>query len=149
MKKRGMLQQQVFYYILGAVMISLILFFGYQQIVKLTGFNEQANFVKFKTDFQDALNDIYYKNPGSTAIYSLTSTNKPLLLPRDVKEVCFEKENNNIRVKADSEYFTSFIVENLITKDIQAKYCIKTVNSRLSFTLENKIVNGKTIIEIR
>ncbi len=149
MKKRGMLQQQVFYYILGAVMISLIFFFGYQQIVKLTGLNEQANFIRFKTDFQDAVSDIYYKNPGSTAIYSLTSTNKPLLLSRDVKEVCFEKENNQFRVKADSEYFTSFIVENLVPRDNQDGYCIKTANSRLSFTLENKVVNGKIFVEIR
>ena len=147
MKKRGELQQQVFYYILVAVLIALILFFGYQQITRLTNLNEQAKFVTFKNDFQNAVNNLYYKNPGSVITYSLTSQNKPLILPRGVKEVCFKKLNNEVKVKSDSEYFIEFNVENLIPKE--DNYCIKAINSQLSFTLENKLVDGKTVIEIR
>ena len=117
MKKRGMLQQQVFYYILAAVMISLIFMFGYQQLVKLQNLNEQAKFVTFKNDFQNAIQNIYNKNPGSTLIYSDSSQNKPLILPKDAKKICFRNEKDKALVKSDSTYFTSFYIDNLFSEN--------------------------------
>lgn len=146
MKKRG-IATQIFYYIFAAILISFIFFFGYQQITRLMNLNEQASFVIFKSDLEKAVSNVYYKNPGSVVVYSSTSSNKPLILPKDVKEVCFTEINQKISVNSKSKYFTQFEIENLIAKE--KNYCIKTINSKLPFTLENKIVNGKAVVEIR
>jgi hypothetical protein len=153
MEKRGI--SQVFYYIFAVIVISLIFLFGYQQIIRLQGLNEKANFAVFKNDFQDAVKNIYYKNPGSIITYSINSANKPLILPKDVKKICFKKINNNSEVKADSKYFITFVVDNLIPEQgVNLKlenneYCSKITDSKFSFTLENKVINQQTLIYIK
>ena len=153
MKKRGI--SQVFYYIFMIIVISLIFLFGYQQIIRLQNLNEQAKFIQFKTDFQNAVNDVYYKNPGSTVTYSLTSANKPLILPKDVKKICFKNLNNKAEIKAESIFFKTFITDNLIPEQggnlklENNEYCANTINSKFSFTLENRIFNRETLIYIK
>ncbi|MEK6834987.1 MAG: hypothetical protein AABX61_01855 [Nanoarchaeota archaeon] len=154
MEKRGVLEQP-FYYIFAIILISLIFIFGYQQIIRLQNLNEQAKFVTFKSDFQDAINNIYYKNQGSVITYSLDSQNKPLMLPKDVKKICFKKINNDAEVNAESKYSTNFIVNNLVPKEgfsfkiENNEYCAEIINSKFSFRLENKFINQGTIVEIR
>ena len=153
MKKRGM--SQVFYYIFMVIVISLIFLFGYQQIIRLQNLNEQAKFIQFKTDFQNSVNDIYYKNPGSTVTYSLVSANKPLILPKDVKKICLKNLNNKAEIKAESKYFINFTTDNLVPEQggnlklENNEYCANIINSKFSFTLENRIVNRGTLIYIK
>ena len=139
--KKAFLMAQPFYYIFAIILIALILFFGYNVINNLINLNEQGKFVTFKSDLTKTVNDIYYKNPGSIIQYSKTSTHKPLLLPRDVKEVCFTSDG---KVTAKSKYFQEFTVENLVP----IVNCITTINNELSFILENKIINNKIKVEI-
>lgn len=146
---------QVFYYIFAIVLISLILLFGYQQIIRLQNLNEQAKFITFKTELQNAVNNVYYKNSGSIITYSIDSANKPLILPKDAKKICFKKLGNNAEVSSDSKYFTSFIIDNLIPEQgnnfklENNEYCLTLKNSRFSFTLENKIISRETLVYIK
>jgi hypothetical protein len=154
MKKRGMLSEP-FYYIFVIIVIALIFVFGYQQLSKLQNLNEKAKFITFKTDLKNAVNNIYYKNPGSIAIYSSTSENKPLTMPKDTKKICFKKLNNVALVNSDSQYFTSFEINNLIPEEgtnlkiDSGEYCANIKNSRFSFTLENKVVNKEIKVYIK
>ena len=146
---------QVFYYIFAIVLISFILLFGYQQIIRLQNLNEQAKFVQFKADFQGAVSNIYYKNPGSIINYAFNSANKPLILPKDAKKICFRKLNDKAEIVSDSKYFTSFIVDNLIPEQgnnlklENDEYCSALKNSRFSFTLENRITNREVLVYIK
>ena len=147
MKKKGMIQQ-IFYYIFAVVLIALIFAFGYQQITRLQNLNEQAKFITFKTDFQNAVNNIYYKNPGSTSVYSSNSANKPLTLPQDSKKVCVKKLNEkSSQVNSDSKYSTPFNIDNLVP-ETQEK-CFSLASSKFSFTLENKVVNREALVYIK
>lgn len=155
MEKRGEVLQQPFFYILMIIVIALIFLFGYQQIARLQNLNEQAKFITFKDDFQSAVDNIYYKNPGSVITYSLTSSNKPLVLPKDVKKICFKNLNNQAEIKADSRYFKTFIIDNLVAEQgnnlklEDDEYCSEIKNPQFSFILENKIVNQDTLIYIK
>ena len=154
MKKRGILQQP-FYYIFAIIVLTFIFLFGYQQITKLKSLEEQAKFITFKSDFGEAIENIYYKNPDSIIIYSQNSRNKPLTLPNDSAKIFFKKSNEQTLISSDSKYFISFYLDSIDLKEgtnlklENNEYCAKLKNSQFSFTLENKIQDGKTIIEIR
>ena len=154
MKKRGLMHIP-FYYVFIAIVIALIFIFGYQQIIRLQNLNEQAKFIQFKTDFQSAVNNIYYKNPGSIIAYSLSSANKPLILPGDVKKICLKNLNAQVEVKANSKYFKAFTVNNLVAEQgnnlklESNEYCNGIKNSQFSFILENKLINRETLVYIR
>ena len=142
--KKAQLMSQPFYYIFIVIVIALIFLFGFNIINNLIKLNENAKYVTFKTDFEQAVNDMYYKNPGSIINYTKNSNHKPLVLPKDVKEVCFIK-NGLTRVKASSLYFREFSVNNLVP-EID---CIKSQSNSLSFTLENKLINNEIKVVIR
>ena len=136
--KKAQLMSQPFYYIFIVIVIALVLIFGFNLINKLQNTQEKAKFIQFKTDFNQDINNVYLQNPGSRSSFSL-------LLPEDVKQVCFKTNNLITKISSsESNYFQSFNVDNLVSNN----HCIKIINNRLSFTLENKIVNQKTIVEI-
>jgi hypothetical protein len=152
--KRGQLNQ-VFIYILAILVIAFIFFFGYQQINNLLKLAEKTKFIEFQRDLEKAINNIYYKNPGSTIYYSKDSRNKPLILPKDASKICFKKFTNKAAVSSDSAFSKSFDVENLIPESgtnlklEDGKYCQILKNSEFKFILENKIQNQETIVIIK
>ena len=137
--KKAELMSQPLYYVFVMIVIAMVLYFGFTVITKLGETKEKANFIQFKTDFQSSVSNIYSLNPGSKNSYSL-------LLPKDAKQVCFKKFADYSKISSDSKYFQSFDVNNLVSN--QNSYCIDIKNQKISFTLENKIFNGKTLVEI-
>ena len=119
---------QVFIYIFLVIVMALILFFGFKQIAGLSKLSDESNYVVFKNDFSDAVNNLYYKNKGSTNVFSSTSRNKPLGLPKGINEVCF----NEGEVSLVPENYGKFEVENL-----DGNLCIKSLRDALNFKLEN------------
>ena len=144
--KKGLMAEP-FYYIFAMIVIALIFFLGFKFINNLQETQEQAKFVDFKLQFQKFVDEIYYKNEGTTIVYSKSSSNKPLLIPRDVKEICFQENSLGSNIYAESKYFKEFSIKNLKPKE--NNLCIKVLQGTLSFTLENKVFNQETIIEIR
>ena len=136
-----------FYYIFAMIVIALIFFLGFKFINNLQETQEQAKFVDFKLQFQKFVDEIYFKNEGTTIVYSKSSSNQPLLMPKDVKEVCFQENSIGTKIYAESNYFKEFNVKNLRPKE--NNLCLKVLDGSLSFTLENKVVNQETIVEIR
>ena len=132
--KKAQLMAHPLYYVFVLIVVVLILIFGMDIIGKLKNTQEKSKFVEFKIDFENNIDNVYLKNPGTKISYELS-------LPIDVKEVCF---NDNGEVKASSEYFQTFYVDKLRT----SVNCITVKNNILKFTLENKIVDGETIVEI-
>ena len=137
--KKAQLTAQPFYYIFIMIVIAMILVFGFRIINNLRETQEQTKFVQFKTDLQASVNSVYLKNPGTKISYSS-------LLPKDVKQVCFKDFTTYTEVSAKSEFFLTFQVDNLIPKF--DNYCLQAKAGKLDFTLENKILNRETIVEI-
>lgn len=139
MKKRGMVGQ-VFIYIFVVIVIAFIFLFGFNMIKKLNNLNEQTVYLTFKNDFKKNVDDLYYKNVGSVMVFSSSSRNKPLMLPKGIDEVCFEEG----KVKVDSEY-ADFNVEKLT---VVSDFCVEILNNQLPFILENVFINGETYIQV-
>jgi len=135
--KKGV-SSQIFIYIFIVIVMAMVLLFGFKQIVNIQNLNEKAVYVEFKSDFKDAVNDVYYKNKGSVIVFSEDSRNKPLRLPNDVEQVCFT--NNNVEILP----YDDFNVDFLMTV---GNFCIQD-NNGLSFKLENVVVNQETFVEI-
>ncbi len=135
--KKAQLMSQPFYYIFIIIVIALVLVFGYRMINNLLNLQEQSKFVQFREDFKKEVNDVYTKNPG-------TRISQELLIPKDLKEVCFKQFQTYTKVSASP--YNSFNVDSLIP--LNDNYCLKVNNNKLSFTLENKILNQKTIVEV-
>ena len=136
--KKG-IASQVFIYIFMAIVIALILFFGFKQIVGLQDLTQKTYYVAFKEDLNSAVSDIYYKNAGSVLVFSTSSRNKPLILPKDIKEVCF----GGNEIIFDNLKYDKFEIENL-----KGDICIRTVQSSLSFKLENVVVGEDVKVKI-
>jgi len=141
--KKAQLMAHPFYYIFVIIVIALIFLFGFNIIQKLHETQERTKFFNFKTDLTSSVNSIYNLNPGSRNTYTL-------LLPKDAKRVCFKNLNSNTEISSDSKYFFKFNVENLIPKNTQpnANYCLQSINNKLTFALENKIINNKVMVEL-
>lgn len=139
--KKAQLMSQPFYYIFIIIVIALIFLFGFNVITKLQYTQEKSKSILFKTDFQQAVNNVYSQNPGTKLFFSLQ-------LPKDSKEICFQRFLTYSKVSSDSRYFQSFDVNNLVHNNQENTFCIKTKNEKLSFNLENKIMNDKTVVEI-
>tara|TARA_Y100000034_G_scaffold134844_1_gene204505 strand:- start:940 stop:1377 length:438 start_codon:yes stop_codon:yes gene_type:complete len=122
---------QIFIYIFVAIVIALIIFFGFKQVVNIKNLQEKSNYVVFKSEFENAVDDLYYKNPGSMIFFSSTSRNKPLVLPKGVDQVCFDTLGN---VNLNSFEYATFNVEHLRG----GEECIDVVRGGLSFKLENQ-----------
>ena len=138
--KKAQLMSQPFYYIFVIIVIAMILIFGFNLINNLIKTQEKAKFIQFKTDFKGSVENVYVQNPGTKISFSL-------LVPKDLNKVCFEKIQNTVEVSSDSEYFISFN-EDRLTHNKQNPYCIKASGKKIGFSLENKILNSKTYIEI-
>ncbi len=134
MKKAEMMSEP-FYYIFIMIVIVLILLFGFNVIKNLGETNELRVYTEFKMDINKKVQEVYYLNPESKKTYSLT-------IPKNVKEVCFEQEDEKTKITLDnSKNFNSFDIKNL-----QADLCKTSKNNKLSFVLENKIISQKTKI---
>jgi len=139
MEKRGMVNQ-VFVYIFVIIVIALIFLFGFNMVKKLNNLNEQTVFLTFKTDFNEHVDNLYYKNVGSTMVFASDSRNKPLRLPEEVEEVCFE--NGKVSLNPNYSIFNS----DKLT--VLSSICIPVVNNQISFRLENVVVNQETYVQI-
>ena len=136
--KKGVISQ-VFIYIFVVIVMALIMFFGFKQVVNLKNLGDKSVYITFKSDFTNAVNDVYYMNKDSTLVFSKDSRNKALILPKDIKKVCFE--NNKVILNSDN--YDDFIVNNLIGSD-----CINTINGGLSFKLENTVENQEVKVKV-
>lgn len=130
---------QVFIYIFAAIVIAMILFFGFKQAVNLKNLAEKSSYVAFKSDFTKAVDSAYYLNKGSVISFEKSSRNKPLDIPKEIKKICFE----NSRVMLNSEKYQDFTVNNLYGNE-----CINADNGKLSFRLENAVEDGESIVKI-
>jgi len=131
---------QVFVYIFVIIVIALIFLFGFNMVKKLNNLNEQTVFLTFKTDFNEHVDNLYYKNVGSTMVFASDSRNKPLRLPEEVEEVCFE--NGKVSLNPNYSIFNS----DKLT--VLSSICIPVVNNQISFRLENVVVNQETYVQI-
>jgi hypothetical protein len=128
--KKG-IASQVFIYIFAVIVMAMILYFGFTQIVNLKGLTDKSVYITFREDFRDAVNEVYYKNKGSILVFSDESRNKPLELPKGLNSVCFEES----KVILNPPDYDSFIVEFL-----KGDGCINVIKGRLSFKLENVVI---------
>jgi hypothetical protein len=78
---RAQIQSQVIVYILAAVVMSLVLIFGYQAIQTITKNMEMAQFIRFKTDLSDGITSIAGRY-GSSKVIELDC-------PAKFTKVCF------------------------------------------------------------
>ena len=131
---------QVFVYIFVIIVIAFIFLFGFNMVKKLNNLNEQTVFLTFKTDFNEHVDNLYYKNVGSTMVFALDSRNKPLRLPEEVEEVCFD--NGKVSLNPNYSIFNS----DKLT--VLSSICIPVINNQISFMLENVVVNQETYVQI-
>jgi len=135
MKKRGQLDQP-FVYIFILLVIALIVIFGIQKINDVNEVKEKATYIKFQSDFQDAITNVFNKNEGTLLSYVKGSRNQPLLLPKDIKEICFEQQAARTKVIPDNLKYNDFTVDNLLPEE--NNFCIPAVSNTFSFKLEHK-----------
>ena len=119
---------QVFIYIFAVIVMAMILYFGFTQIVNIKGLTDKSVYITFREDFKDAVNDVYYKNKGSVMVFSQESRNKPLELPNGINQVCFQGS----KVMLNSIDYDDFNAEFL-----NGSGCINAIGGRLSLKLEN------------
>jgi len=136
--KKGIVSQ-VFIYIFAVIVIALIMFFGFKQIVNLKDLTEKSVYISFKSDFSKAVDSVYYLNKGSVLSFEKNSRNKPLDVPKEINKICFEQN----KVLLNSEKYQNFAVNNLYGAE-----CISTDNGKLNFRLENVVENGEVIVKI-
>ena len=98
---------------------------------------EKIKYTDFKIELEQAVDTVYNSNQGSTIVFSSGSRYRPLMIPKGIKSVCFGDET----VSFEPEKFPSFNV-----KKLKGDGCIKVASSGLSFTLENKAVNGGVVV---
>ena len=144
MRNRGQLDQP-FIYIFAIIVIAFILLFGLRYIGKTKEFNDKAIYLNFKSSLQDAVTSAYNKNPETFLTFSQSSANKPLSLPEEIKEICFQQSNGKTKIIPDSKIYQEFTINSLSPST--TNLCIKTYGG-LSFRLENKIINKQTIVII-
>ena len=130
---------QVFIYIFAVIVIALIMFFGFKQVVNLKDLTEKSIYISFKSDFSKAVDGVYYLNKGSVLTFEKNSRNKPLDAPKEIDKICFQ----NDKVILSSEKYQDFTVDNLYGNE-----CISTDNGKLSFRLENAVENGEVTVKI-
>lgn len=130
---------QVFIYIFVVIVMALILFFGFKQVVNIKNLTDKSTYIAFKSDFSKDVNDAYYLNKGSILVFSEDSVNKELTLPKGIKRICF-RDN---KVILNSQEFDDFTVDYLTGDE-----CINAVNGRLGFKLENIVENQEVKVRI-
>lgn len=146
MKKRGQLLEQPFIYIFIIIVIAFIVIFGVTQIAKINKASQEATYLKFQTDLKDAVKRTYDKNEGTLLTFSKQSANKPLLVPKEVKQVCFQNFITKTEIQLPNSNYQDFSINNL--KPSAQNLCIQVINNQLSFKLENKIIEGYATVVI-
>ena len=146
MKKRGQLLEQPFIYIFIVIVIGFVVIFGVLKIKDLNEVKEEATYLKFQTDLKDAVGRTYNKNEGTLLTFSKQSSNKPLLLPKDIKQVCFHDFITKTEVQLPNSNYQDFSIENLTPSN--QDLCIQVINSQLSFKLENKIIEDHAAVVV-
>ena len=134
---------QVFIYNFAVIVMALILYFGFTQIANLKSLQDKSIYVVFKNDFESAVNDVYYKNSGSTLVFSKDSRNKPLELPKEINKICFDLDDDGNNVLLNSKKYDDFKIEHLKNDG-----CIDTVKGELNFKLINVVDGEETFVEI-
>lgn len=81
LSKKGMGVGQVFVFIITAITFAMVMFFGYDVILKFIHRGEQVEFVQFKTDLESSVRRIYTEY-GSVRI-------KQYSTPAKHKQICF------------------------------------------------------------
>lgn len=140
MQKRG-ISEQPFVYILIIIVIGFVFIFGIKQINNVRELNDKATYLEFKSDFTKAVEEVYNKNKGTIVTYSIKSSNKPLLLPKDIKRISFEMLNGKVKVVPSDISYESFSVEHL-----RANSAYLENKKGISFVLENSIESGETVV---
>jgi hypothetical protein len=77
--------QQVFLYIMAAVVLAVIFLFGYNAINGFIEKGERVTFISFQTDLQEAVRGLSSRY-GSVIVYN---NNNPFAVPAQYKKVCF------------------------------------------------------------
>lgn len=143
--KKGEVMAQPFMFILVLIIIVFTLVFGFKMVKNLMGTQEKVKYADFRSDFSDAVNEVYNANAGTTIIYARESNNyKPMLLPKEVDKVCIDGNKVSFGMKEGSgKSYSKFEVDNLKGNNI----CIKAVSGYVSFTLKN-VVQGKEVFAL-
>jgi len=131
MNKRGM--DQIFTYIFIVVLIGFVLYFGFLGVGKFIEFNKDAEITSFETNFDKIIQNVYALDVNSKLEYSKDSRYKPLIAPRDVVKICVEE---------------SKVIFNFVVKNLKGNECFDTTKG-FSFVLENKVINGEVIVNIK
>ena len=142
MKKRGILDLP-FVYIFMIIVIAFILLFGLNMIFKLNELKEKTVYLTFKTDLDKEVEKMYNMNEGSVTTYSFNSKNKPLQMPKEIKEICV----NGDRIILNNLKYEDFEIENLrgYNEDFM-EVCIDTKNGYFQFKLENDVDNNNVYV---
>lgn len=143
MQKKGV-SDQLFIYIFILVVIGLVFIFGIKQINNVRELNDKATYVEFKSEFVNAVDNVYNKNKGTRVTYSTQSSNKPIMLPNNVKRISFETANGKVKVVSSDKSYESFTVDHLRTN-------LNYLENRngLSFVLENEVEEGETVVLLK
>ena len=144
-KKSGQLDQP-FVYIFVLVVLAFVVLFGVKYIGKTNELGDQASYLQFKSGMKDAASMVYTKNPGTFLTFSRTSANKPLTLPKGIKEACFQDLGVKSKILLNSNKYADFTITSL--SPAEQALCIPIQNQQLSFSLENKVINQETFVII-
>ena len=167
MEKKGVINQ-VFIYIFVAIVIALVMFFGYNQIRKILLVNEKAKYIDFKFNLEKAAESVFYKSPGSLIEYSKGSSKKPMILPKSIKKICFKDKDKEMdvneinKLKEDEKNILKRIDKNVVPLPLEYDafdvkglkpninpLCFTVINEKISFILESKFENDENYVEIR
>ena len=96
MKKRGQIVGMPLVYISIAVMMALVLYFGFTSMAKIFDAKESTEISKFVLDLEDDVEIIYNHDIGSTKKFSSSA------LPKQVTYVCFFDPSRSIDLDSDS-----------------------------------------------
>lgn len=149
--KKSQLYSQIFIYILTIVLTSFILVYGYTAVNNFKKRAEQVSCIKFKNDLKSAIESISsdFGSVKSKDIQLCAAYNKACFvesfenpnLPPDVdpilKDSVLSNSGKNVfmydlgNIAKESFYIGKISVDPDVL-------CIKSVNSKISFTLEGK-----------
>lgn len=142
MKKRGILSLP-FVYIFMIIVIAFILLFGFNIIGKLNKFKEKTIYLTFEEDLRKEAENMYNMNKGSLATYSFNSKNKPLQVPKEIKEVCVD----NNKIILNNINYEDFEIENLRSYDNGFnELCVDTKNRFFQFRLKNDVIDNNVYV---
>ena len=157
--KRGQISGMVFVYIFSAIIIALILIFGYRSIIGTKEKVEQTELAilknkiildieVMKTDFGSS-KEVSYSIPSQTQLCLFDLEKKDAILgnlPEDFNPLIIDSIRNNIRKNAfvwGNEIFEPFYAGEI---EIKHPYfqCLKPIAGKVSFVIEG--LGNRTLI---